>query len=235
MHPARTMNTSYWRALYFYLANEVEQVLGKALGYPKYSEDQKNFPGTTEADGVCTGDHVPESLLAEAAQRLSLDMLKPKPLTFKEFENTPCTAELEVNLEKLATYFERRARENKRRAEKLEKKINGFHDVNEYLDSVKSSYYFSGKDDTYTRAAQKVRELLSSKEPDWVVRVDELKKPEEWIIECLYKFRDDSWSQSIHFTKTFASKEEAQAALDSSGKKISSDFFYYRVSSKEAQ
>ena len=65
-----TRNAQFWRKLYFDLANEVEQTLGKALGYPYYSDDQKNFPGTTEADGVCVGDHVPESLLAEAASKL---------------------------------------------------------------------------------------------------------------------------------------------------------------------
>ena len=57
----------FWRELYDDLANEVDQVLGDALGYPRYSDDQKNFPGATLADGVCTGEHVPESLLAEAS------------------------------------------------------------------------------------------------------------------------------------------------------------------------
>ena len=61
-------DTSFWRGLYFKLCSEVDQVLGKALKYPYYSDDQKNFPGTTPADGVCTGEHVPESLLDEAAK-----------------------------------------------------------------------------------------------------------------------------------------------------------------------
>lgn len=52
-------------------SNEIEQILGKALGYPWYKDDQKNFPGATEADGVCVGDHVPESLAAEAADRIA--------------------------------------------------------------------------------------------------------------------------------------------------------------------
>lgn len=46
---------------------DVEQTLGKALGYPWFRDDQKNFPGATAADGVCVGEHVPESLAAEAA------------------------------------------------------------------------------------------------------------------------------------------------------------------------
>jgi hypothetical protein len=31
---------------------EIEQMLGKALHYPWFKDDQENFPGTTEADGV---------------------------------------------------------------------------------------------------------------------------------------------------------------------------------------
>jgi hypothetical protein len=31
---------------------EIEQMLGKALNYPWFKDDQENFPGTTEADGV---------------------------------------------------------------------------------------------------------------------------------------------------------------------------------------
>lgn len=65
-----------WKQLYYELAREVEQVLGQALGYPWYKDDQKNFPGSTEKDGVCVGDHVPESLLAEASnyiQKLEIE------------------------------------------------------------------------------------------------------------------------------------------------------------------
>lgn len=50
--------------------NEIEQILGKALGYPWYKDDQKTFPGATEADGVCVGAHVPATLAAEAATRI---------------------------------------------------------------------------------------------------------------------------------------------------------------------
>lgn len=50
---------------------EVCQTLGKALGYPWFKDDQKNFPHATEADGVCVGDHVAESIAAEAARKLS--------------------------------------------------------------------------------------------------------------------------------------------------------------------
>lgn len=51
--------------------NEVCQTLGKALRYPWFKDDQENFPGATEADGVGVGDHVAESLAAEAAKRIA--------------------------------------------------------------------------------------------------------------------------------------------------------------------
>lgn len=50
---------------------EVCQTLGKVLGYPWLMDDQTNFPGATEVDGVCVGDHVAETLAAEAAERIN--------------------------------------------------------------------------------------------------------------------------------------------------------------------
>jgi len=58
------------RDTYYKTAHEVEQRLGKALGYPWYKDDLQNFPDATEADGVCVGDHVPESIAAAAANRI---------------------------------------------------------------------------------------------------------------------------------------------------------------------
>lgn len=49
---------------------QVEQILGKALGYLWFKDDQKNFPGTTEADGVCVGEHVPVTIAQEAADHI---------------------------------------------------------------------------------------------------------------------------------------------------------------------
>ena len=49
---------------------EIEQILGKALGYPWYKDDQKNFPGATEKDGVCVGEHTAVTLAMEAADKL---------------------------------------------------------------------------------------------------------------------------------------------------------------------
>jgi hypothetical protein len=50
--------------------HEVEQTLGKALRYPWFRDDPANFPTATEADGVCVGEHVPESIALEAANRI---------------------------------------------------------------------------------------------------------------------------------------------------------------------
>ena len=50
---------------------EVEQILGKALGYPWYADDMENFPGSTEEDGVCVGDNTPASLADDAADKIA--------------------------------------------------------------------------------------------------------------------------------------------------------------------
>lgn len=52
------------------ISHEVEQSLGKALGYPWFKDDQKNFPGATDLDGVCVADHVAETIAEEAANRI---------------------------------------------------------------------------------------------------------------------------------------------------------------------
>lgn len=48
---------------------EIEQTCGKVLGYPWFKDDQKNFPGATEKDGVCVGDHVGATIVSELAKR----------------------------------------------------------------------------------------------------------------------------------------------------------------------
>jgi hypothetical protein len=45
-------------------SDEICQTLGAALGYPRYCDDQENFPDATESDGVCVGEHVAESIAA---------------------------------------------------------------------------------------------------------------------------------------------------------------------------
>jgi hypothetical protein len=51
--------------------HQIEQILGKALGYPWFEDDPANFPNATEADGVAVGDHTAWSLAHQAA-----DMIK---------------------------------------------------------------------------------------------------------------------------------------------------------------
>ena len=48
--------------------HEIQQIAGKALGYPRYADDQKNFPGAT-GDDVFVGEHVATTITAELAQR----------------------------------------------------------------------------------------------------------------------------------------------------------------------
>jgi hypothetical protein len=52
-------------------SHEVEQILGQALGYLWYKDDQKNFPGATEKDGVCVGEHIPQTLAMEAVHEIA--------------------------------------------------------------------------------------------------------------------------------------------------------------------
>jgi hypothetical protein len=49
---------------------EIEQMLGKALGYPWYKDDPDIFPKATEADGVCVGVETAWSLAKIAADRI---------------------------------------------------------------------------------------------------------------------------------------------------------------------
>jgi hypothetical protein len=49
--------------------NEIEQILGKALGYPAYGPEM--FEDGNPDGTVCVGDHVPVTLAMEAAQRIA--------------------------------------------------------------------------------------------------------------------------------------------------------------------
>ena len=48
--------------------HEIEQTLGKALGYPEFTAEF--FPDGKPNGDVCVGEHTPETLAAEAARRL---------------------------------------------------------------------------------------------------------------------------------------------------------------------
>ena len=48
----------------------IKQVLGTALGHPRYCDDLDTFPNATEANGVCTGPYTAETLAMETADRI---------------------------------------------------------------------------------------------------------------------------------------------------------------------
>ena len=50
--------------------DECQQIAGRALGYPKYGDDQKNFPGANDNDGVCIGEHAGATIVQELANAL---------------------------------------------------------------------------------------------------------------------------------------------------------------------
>lgn len=93
--------------------DEICQILGKAIGYPWYKDDQKNFPGATEEDGVCVGAHVSVTIAMEAADRirfleqLVIDWYKARKFTqdwtFEEGDD-PARAELHEADRRLMKY-----------------------------------------------------------------------------------------------------------------------------------
>lgn len=62
---------------------EICQALGKALHYPWFKDDQKNFPGATKEHGVCVGEHVAASLAEEAAKWIERAWPGPTPQTIE--------------------------------------------------------------------------------------------------------------------------------------------------------
>lgn len=67
---AQAAEVAALRAACSKLNADVCQTLGAALGYPRFCDDQKNFPGAGPEHGVCVGDHVAESLAEEAATQI---------------------------------------------------------------------------------------------------------------------------------------------------------------------
>ncbi len=80
---------------------ELEQRLGKALGYPWYKDDPKNFPNATESNGVCVGEHTPGTIAAEAADAIERLRAENRKLALTVSSQTMRIAELE---RKLATW-----------------------------------------------------------------------------------------------------------------------------------
>lgn len=77
--------------------NDIEQTCGKALGYPRFCNDQKNFPGSTEADGVIIGDHVAASIAAELANKYAEAMERVKRL--EEAGDAMCETYEEIGMD----------------------------------------------------------------------------------------------------------------------------------------
>lgn len=81
-----------------------QQIAGKALGYPWYKDDQKNFPGATEKDGVCIGDHADDTIVEELASAYTT--LRAENERLRGLAPTPATAEeVERELREWAHYL----------------------------------------------------------------------------------------------------------------------------------
>ena len=72
---------------------EIEQILAQAIGgFPWYKDDQKNFPNSTEKDGVCVGDHTPVTLAMTAAKvivKQEAEIKRLKGIAIKVVEDEP--------------------------------------------------------------------------------------------------------------------------------------------------
>ena len=87
--------------------SEIEQALGRALGYPRFCDDQKNFPGSTDADGVCVGEHVAESIADEAAKRIrELEESMPRPVDLRAASCDCVTTGFTIDLMEMASRIE---------------------------------------------------------------------------------------------------------------------------------
>lgn len=82
--------------------DEIGQVLGKALGYLWYKDDQEHFPGATEADGVFVGEHVAETVAMEAARTITELKAKVADLETKVVGSNAARAYSNQNSEALA-------------------------------------------------------------------------------------------------------------------------------------
>lgn len=63
-------NAEFYKDACIHMNEEVCQVLGKVLGFPWFKDDQKNFPGATEKDGICQGEYTCESMADLAAAEI---------------------------------------------------------------------------------------------------------------------------------------------------------------------
>ena len=109
-------------------SQEIEQILGKALGYPWFKDDPKNFPNATEADGVCIGPNTAASLAMEAADRIKNFLLleeynKLKNITDRILREFPVGNIAEHTIESIPeriSYYLKELTEYTQRVEDLE-------------------------------------------------------------------------------------------------------------------
>ena len=80
---------------------EICQTLGKVLGYPWFKDDQINFPGATEENGVCVGEHIAETIAAEAADKI----VKLRQLLQKAAERLACSPNDTILAEEIVDYL----------------------------------------------------------------------------------------------------------------------------------
>jgi hypothetical protein len=111
-----------WRHLTeIYELGEIEQILGKALGYPFYKDDPKNFPGATEETGVCVGELAPIDLADQAAKeikRLRGELEEKKQEILKSVEGEKELIQELMGIRIRFTHLEYMAEELKKEAEK---------------------------------------------------------------------------------------------------------------------
>lgn len=158
--------------------------------------------------GVCVTTNAPRTASGYRVEA------ENKPLAF-DVPITPCTSELEVKLQKLAAYFKKRAKENTKRAEKLDYEVrNTFMRPGESVQKNNSAYFFSGKVDSYENAARKIMELLGDTQRYNALAVPA--KPEQWVVEVKLS-ACNKWIRSSNCYKVYGTKEEAEQAIVRNG------------------
>lgn len=82
---------------------EACQILAQVIGgFPWYKDDQKNFPGATEKDGVCYAEHTIHTLATKVAERTAV--LERELERWKSWQATnTLAAERDTALAELAT------------------------------------------------------------------------------------------------------------------------------------
>ena len=150
-----------------------------------------------------------------ADYRFPVEYVKPKPLETKE---------LEVRLQRLAAHLTKRAKENTKRAEKLDFEVkNTFMCHGESEKKSNSAYYHSGKADTYLRAAGKVLETIAL---HINVAAPTPANPEKWVVECRNPEGEEWLNSAYNGIEPFSTKGEAEGSY---AQKSASNLLEYRA------